>query len=80
MHGSPSQPRCSGKARRLATDTGRSKDEFVQDAMAGYFDELARMRRMLDTRYDEAINDPGQFVGSGSYRLRCTQTRFHPGK
>ncbi len=37
----------------MATETGRAKDEFVQDAMAGYLDELARVRGMLDNRYDE---------------------------
>jgi hypothetical protein len=28
-------------------------DELVEDAMAGYFDELAHVREMLDSRYDD---------------------------
>ena len=28
----------------LATETGRAADEFVQDALAGYFEELAEVR------------------------------------
>lgn len=47
-------PDIQAKLDRLASDTGRPKDEFVQDAMAGYFDELSRVREMLDSRYDEA--------------------------
>ena len=35
------------------TETGRAKDELVQDAIAGYFQELAQVREMLDSRYDE---------------------------
>ena len=46
-------PEIQAKLDRLASDTGRAKDEFVQDAMAGYFDELASVREMLDKRYDE---------------------------
>lgn len=46
-------PEIQTKLDRLASDTGRAKDEFVQDAMAGYFDELASVREMLDKRYDE---------------------------
>lgn len=41
------------KLERLAVETGRTKDEFVQDAMAGYFDELERVQETLDTRYDD---------------------------
>jgi hypothetical protein len=31
-------------------ETGRLADELVEDAMAGYFDELAQIRGMLDSR------------------------------
>jgi predicted transcriptional regulator len=46
-------PEIDARLDRLANETGRSKDEFVQDAMAGYFDELAQVREMLDSRYDD---------------------------
>jgi predicted DNA-binding protein len=46
-------PEIEARLDRLANETGRSKDEFVQDAMAGYFDELAQVREMLDSRYDD---------------------------
>ena len=35
------------------SDTGRSQDEFVQDAVVGYLDELVQVRGMLDSRYDD---------------------------
>jgi hypothetical protein len=41
------------KLNALVTETGRTADEFVQDAMAGYFEELAEVRGMLDSRYDD---------------------------
>jgi predicted transcriptional regulator len=47
------QPDLEAKLDRLSLETGRAKDELVQDAMAGYFDELARVREMLDRRYDD---------------------------
>jgi hypothetical protein len=38
---------------RWVTETGRGPDELVEDAMAGYFDELAQTREMLVTHLRE---------------------------
>ena len=46
-------PEIQAKLEQLATESGRPADEFVQDAMAGYFEELNRTGAMLDRRYDE---------------------------
>jgi hypothetical protein len=46
-------PDLQAKLDRWVTETGRGPDELVADAMAGYFDELAQTREMLDSRYDE---------------------------
>jgi predicted transcriptional regulator len=46
-------PDLAAKLERLASETGRPKDELVQDAMAGYFAELSQVREMLDHRYDD---------------------------
>ncbi len=46
-------PDLEAKLNALATETGRPTDELVQDAMAGYFDDLAKVRGMLDSRYDD---------------------------
>jgi len=46
-------PEVEARLNQLVIETGRGKDELVQDAMAGYFDELVQTREMLDSRYDD---------------------------
>lgn len=46
-------PELEAKLNEMATKTGRATDDLVQDAMAGYLEELADVRGMLDRRYDE---------------------------
>ena len=46
-------PDIEAKLHALVTETGRAADEFVQDALAGYLEELADVRGMLDSRYDD---------------------------
>jgi predicted DNA-binding protein len=46
-------PDIEAKLNALATETGRAADEFVQEALAGYLEELAQVRSMLDSRYDD---------------------------
>jgi hypothetical protein len=41
------------KLDKLATETGRPTSELVEDVVAGYFDELAQTRQMLDSRYGD---------------------------
>ncbi len=41
------------KLDQLAADTGRPGCELIEDAVAGYFDDLANAREMLDSRYDD---------------------------
>lgn len=37
----------------FAAQSGRGTDELLQDALAGYFDEVVQTRDMLNSRYDE---------------------------
>ena len=46
-------PDLEKKLHDLAAETGRGANELVQDAVAGFVDELAAMRGMLDSRYDD---------------------------
>jgi hypothetical protein len=46
-------PDLQAKIDRWVTETGRGPDELVEDAVAGYFDELAQTREMLNSRYDD---------------------------
>ena len=46
-------PDLQAKVDQWVNTTGRPAEELVEDAIAGYFDELAHVRRTLDTRYDD---------------------------
>ena len=46
-------PDVEKKLNDLAAQSGRGTDELLQDALAGYLDELADARIMLDSRYDD---------------------------
>ncbi|MBI4464643.1 MAG: hypothetical protein HY647_08060 [Acidobacteria bacterium] len=46
-------PETESRLNELATKTGRPADELVEDALAGYLKELAGVRNMLDSRYDD---------------------------
>jgi predicted transcriptional regulator len=47
------RPETESRLQELATKTGRAPNELIEDAMAGYLQELAQVRRMLDDRYDD---------------------------
>ena len=47
------KPDLQAKLDRWSAETGRPADELVEEAMAGYFEELAEVRGMLDGRYDD---------------------------
>ncbi len=46
-------PELAKKLNDLATTTGRAPDQLVEDALAGYLEELASLRETLDSRYDD---------------------------
>ena len=46
-------PEMAKKLTDLAATTDRGADELVQDALAGYLEELALLRCTLDTRHDD---------------------------
>ena len=46
-------PELQAKINQWVSDTGRSADELVEEAMAEYFDELRQVGETLDRRYDE---------------------------
>ena len=41
---------------RMARESGRTEQELVEDAVRVYFGEMAEVREMLDSRYDEVVN------------------------
>jgi predicted transcriptional regulator len=46
-------PETAKKLTDLAASSGRAPNEIVADALAGYLEEVAAVRKTLDTRYDD---------------------------
>lgn len=63
-------PEIQAKLERWASDTGRPADELLQDALAGYFDELASTRKMLNSRSDELKSGRVKPVSGAEVRAR----------
>jgi predicted transcriptional regulator len=47
------RPETESRLQEIATKTGRAPNELIEDAMAGYLQELTQVRGMLDGRYDD---------------------------
>jgi predicted DNA-binding protein len=47
------KPDTESRLNELASQSGRPTDELLEDAMAGYLAEVAQVRSLLDTRYDD---------------------------
>ena len=47
------RPDTESRLQELSAKTGRAPDDLVEDAMAGYLQELAQVRETLDNRYDD---------------------------
>jgi hypothetical protein len=46
-------PDVEKKLNEVAMQSGRGPAELLQDALAGYFEEVAQARQMLNGRYDD---------------------------
>ena len=46
-------PETAKKLRDLAATSGRGPEDIVEDALAGYLEEVASVRKTLDGRYDD---------------------------
>lgn len=46
-------PETEKKLADFVVQSGRDTDEILQDALAGYFDEVMQTREMLSSRYDD---------------------------
>lgn len=47
------KPETESRLNELASRSGRATDELVEDALAGYLEEVVAVREMLDSRYDD---------------------------
>jgi predicted DNA-binding protein len=41
------------RLKDLSAQSGRGTDDLIEDAMAGYFEEVVSMRATLNSRYDD---------------------------
>jgi len=46
-------PELQAEFDRLVRETGCAPEKLIEDALAGYVQELAARREMLDSRYDD---------------------------
>jgi len=57
MRGSPTEvhvtPETARQLNDLAGASGRTPEDIVEDALAGYLDHVAAVRETLDSRYDD---------------------------
>jgi predicted transcriptional regulator len=49
----PMSPETAKKLHDLATRSGRAPEDIIEDALAGYLEEVASVRKTLDSRYDD---------------------------
>jgi hypothetical protein len=47
------EPNVQAKLEQMARESGRAAVDLVQDAVAGYVDQLALTSKMLNSRYDD---------------------------
>ena len=77
-------PETEKKLKDLAARSGRGTDDLVEDAMAGYVDELAQTQEMLNSRYDDLKSGrvkpiPGDEVEAYFREKSAVARRSHPG-
>jgi predicted transcriptional regulator len=77
-------PDVERKLNDLAAQSGRAANEVLQDALAGYFEEVAQTSEMLNSRYDDLKSGrvkpmPGDQVEAYLLEKSAAARRSHPG-
>lgn len=67
-------PELARKLTDMAATTGRAAGDLVQDALAGYLDDLASLRETLDTRYDDLKSGRVQPIDGAEAFARLRET------
>jgi predicted DNA-binding protein len=61
------KPETESRLNDLAATSGRPADELVEDAMAAYLTEVAEVRNLLDSRYDEIKSGRVKPIGGEAF-------------
>ncbi len=61
------KPETESRLNELASKSGRPTDELVEDAMAAYLSEVAEVRNLLDSRYDEIKSGRVKPIDGGAF-------------
>ena len=64
------RPEVQAKLEQMVRESGRPADELLEDAIIGYFDELAYTRLQLDRRYDDLENGSVKLIDGDEVRSR----------
>jgi hypothetical protein len=63
-------PDLQAKIERWTAETGRPADELAEEAIAGYFEGLAEVRKTLDSRYDDLKSGTAKPIDEDELRAR----------
>jgi predicted transcriptional regulator len=77
-------PDIQTKLEEMARESGRPADKLVQDAVAGFVDDLAGTREMLNSRYDDIKSGkvkliPGEEIEAYFRERSADARRSQPG-
>ena len=67
------EPDLQAELDRWTAETGRPADGLVVEAIAGYFDELAEARGMLEGRYDDLTSGRVRPIDGAEARARLRE-------
>jgi predicted transcriptional regulator len=76
------KPEMQAKLDEMARESGCRSEDLVEDAINGYFDELAYTREMLDRRYDDLESGKVKLIGGEEVlaRLRAKSEARRAGR
>jgi len=64
------KPELQAKLDEMARESGCRSEELVEDAINGYFDELAYTGEMLDRRFDDLESGKVQLISGDEVKAR----------
>ena len=69
------KPDVQAKLEQMARESGRPSNELLEDALAGYFDEVAHTKEILDRRFDDLESGTVKPIdGEEAYRRLMEKT------